>query len=104
MKTILNQSLNELNPMKYIDWVRLLPCVICLKPESDPHHINKKGHGSMAKKASDSRTIPLCRYHHTKYHQIGRDTFASEYEIDYEHVIDKLNTIWRERENELSKI
>mgnify|MGYP005847279859 CR=1 FL=1 len=92
---------------EYIDWIKTLPCIVCLTlspymkvsddNQSDPHHIPKKGHAKVGKKASDRRTIPLCHRHHVEVHQKGRETFAKEYSLDYEEVISRLNTVFEER-------
>jgi len=90
----------------YIEWVRGLPCIVCLilMPTmntsniiSDPHHVNKQGHGTMAGKTDDNRCVPLCHRHHVEYHNIGKESFKEKYEVDFEAVIDRLNTIYKER-------
>ena len=79
---------------KYIEWIRLLPCLICLKTPSDPHHVPLKGHSGKGTKTDDTRTIPLCHLHHVEYHNSGRDTFSTEHRLDYESTIKRLNTAW----------
>lgn len=87
----------------YIKYIYSVPCIACLVSGdynlSEPHHVNKKGHGSMGSKTDDSRAIPLCRPHHTEIHLIGRDTFALKYSLDYEHIIESLNNIYSNGDN-----
>jgi len=82
----------------YIAWIKTISCLIGKCPvhstQSDPHHVNKKGHGSMASRTDDTRAIPLCNHHHREFHQIGRDSFAKKHSIDYEILIEALNKCW----------
>lgn len=89
----------------YKAWIRALPCLVCLmnRPtmihewhSSDPHHVPAVGHAAKGMKASDYRVIPLCGKHHREYHSRGRKTFATTHDIDYEYVIQRLNTIYEE--------
>lgn len=80
----------------YEAWIEGLICLICHKPHPDPHHVNPKGQGGVATKTSDRRMIPLCNKHHREYHQIGRDSFAEKYAMDYEEIIQRLNRIYDE--------
>ena len=61
---------------------------------SDPHHVNPKGHGGKGTKASDDRAIPLCHAHHVEYHNIGRDSFAKKYTVDYEAKIEAYKRLY----------
>lgn len=91
---------------EYIRFIKQLPCIICLMEsggkgnwehnQSDPHHVNPKGYSSMGGKTDDTRTIPLCNRHHRIYHDIGRESFSTRYNIDFEYIISDLNRIWRE--------
>jgi len=88
---------------EYLDWVRNLPCIVCLSidksppHQSDPHHVPEVGKAAMGMKTSDLRAIPLCHYHHNSYHQIGRESFRLKYDLDYEFIISGLNKIWEEK-------
>ena len=68
---------------KYRQWVSTLPCIICLKTPSAPHHVKIKGHGGMSRKPSDYWCIPLCHEHHLEIHNAGKRTFAERHNIDY---------------------
>jgi hypothetical protein len=79
----------------YIEFIKGFHCCVCgYRPPSDPHHVSLKGHGSKGKKTHDTRTIPLCHYHHVEFHNIGRDSFASKYSLDYESTIGDLLIIY----------
>ena len=61
---------------------------------SDPHHVSLKGHGGMGMKTDDSRVIPLCRFHHTINHSLGRNTFEEQFNLDYEYIVERLNSAY----------
>jgi hypothetical protein len=63
----------------YKTFVRSLPCVICGSLPCDPHHIESMGMGI---KCNDTRTISLCRRHHSEIHAIGKKSFCEQYRID----------------------
>jgi hypothetical protein len=78
---------------EYISWIKELPCLICYSP-SEPHHLALKGQKGMGVKVSDRNCVPFCNNHHRMFHQIGRDTFAKQFNLDYEYIIERLNKIW----------
>ena len=60
--------------IKYLQFLKTLPCCACGAPMDDPHHIIGIGLGAMAMKASDIHAIPMCRKCHDAIHkQIGDD-------------------------------
>ena len=80
--------------VKYIKWIRSLPCIVCQFPApSDPHHTETGGKGI---KASDYTCIPLCHMHHQMVHIFGKQTFQEQMKIDFESVSKRLNAIWKE--------
>ncbi len=88
----------------YLEWIESLCCMLCglkgkgfKKGKSDAHHIPKKGHGTMSGKCDDKRAVPLCWDQHREYHDDGRDTFAKTYNLDYEAIIEGLNSIYEEQ-------
>ena len=83
----------------YIEWIKNLKCWIRDTPFPDPHHINEPGHGGMGTKCNDSRAIPLSHGLHQELHQIGQETFASKYSLDYESIIVELNKAYEEIAN-----
>lgn len=63
-------------------WVRTLPCVVCNRTPSDPHHEPFLAQGGKAKDL-----VPLCRFHHsfgpTSRHGSGsHEIFIKAYGID----------------------
>lgn len=78
----------------YITWIKQCPCLLCLNPATEAHHVNPVGKGAKGSKTDDTRCIPLCTLHHLEYHQIGRDSFSKKHSIDYEYVIERLNKIY----------
>lgn len=56
--------------MKYLNFVRSLPCAACMAPApSEAHHAIDVGlHPGMGRKASDLHAMPLCRVCHAKLH------------------------------------
>lgn len=62
--------------VKYLRWIRTLPCCHCGNPESEPHHIIGVGLGAMGLKASDIHTMPLCRRCHDELHREQGMTWA----------------------------
>ena len=56
--------------------VRSCPCLICRGRDSDAHHIRTRGAGG-----GDNwwNVIPLCRAHHTEWHNIGAIRFLNRY-------------------------
>ena len=90
MKTLWKQK--PIRDKKYIEWIRLLPCIVCqYSAPSDPHHSETGGRGT---KASDTTAIPLCHAHHNELHCTGKKTFATKYAIDYNRVTARLNLIY----------
>jgi hypothetical protein len=77
----------------YLQFIRSQPCIICGK-KSEAHHSET---GGMGIKASDLTAIPLCRFHHTQWHTIGRQTFLSRYDINITHLqlVCMMEYVWR---------
>lgn len=70
----------------------------------DPHHVPLKGHGKKGGKTDDTRAIPLRHDKHVETHNMGRESFAKKYGLDYELLIAQLNKKWEEingKENDL---
>jgi len=68
---------------KYMRFIKTLPCSVCGRMPSDPHHVKGKGEGGMGLKVSDIRSIPLCRLHHQEGDNSGWQTFQRKYGIDF---------------------
>lgn len=74
-----------------------MPCIVCKHPESEPHHQAPKGHGGKGVKTDDSNCLPLCYSCHSRLHQIGKDSFALQNDLDYDYVVERLNEIWKKK-------
>jgi len=79
---------------KYLRFIASLSCVICGRLPAIYHHVHKKGCVCKGIKPDDTRTIALCDTHHKETHQIGRDTFAAKYDLDYDVLIEAYNAYY----------
>jgi hypothetical protein len=41
-----------------------MPCLVCGRKPSDPHHLRYAQPRALGRKASDEFVVPLCRMHH----------------------------------------
>src|ERR1700757_1096319 len=48
-----------------------MPCLVCGRKPSDPHHLRYAQPRAFGRKASDEFTVPLCRTHHRAVHRAG---------------------------------
>jgi hypothetical protein len=48
-----------------------MPCLICGRKPSDPHHLRYAQPRALGRKASDEFVVPLCRMHHREVHRAG---------------------------------
>jgi hypothetical protein len=93
----------QVRSKRYLDWIREMPCIVCLILDStavgpsEPHHVSNRVHGGVSTKASDYRVVPLCHFHHQQHHNVGKQTFSRQHNINLEEVITNLNRIWEER-------
>jgi hypothetical protein len=46
-----------------------MPCLVCGRKPSDPHHLRFAQPRALGRKASDEFTVPLCRMHHREVHR-----------------------------------
>lgn len=87
-----DQSILPRSPRKHdkphLEFIRRLPCVICMKPGVDAAHIRYsddrylKRQTGMGERPSDKWTVPLCREHHTIQHSVNEGVFWRRYGID----------------------
>jgi hypothetical protein len=76
-------------------YARSLPCCLCGAVEGvHAHHEAEEGHGTMAGKPSDRRTLPLCWQCHKSRHDHGREVYGR---VDAEAVISKINEAYDQR-------
>jgi hypothetical protein len=48
-----------------------MPCLVCGRKPSDPHHLRYPQPRALGHKASDEFAVPLCRMHHREVHRAG---------------------------------
>jgi hypothetical protein len=48
-----------------------MPCLVCGRKPSDPHHLRYAQPRALGRKVSDEFTVPLCRMHHREVHRAG---------------------------------
>jgi hypothetical protein len=71
-----------------------MPCLVCGRKPSDPHHLRYAQPRALGRKASDEFTVPLCRMHHRELHRAGDErAWWKAAEIDPLKVAHKL---WKE--------
>lgn len=90
------QKVNPGRSVKYRSWIASKPCSVCgHQSPSDPHHVQKEGHGTMGGKTCDSRCLPLCWRHHHAYHVYGRKSFATRNPYwNPEVLIEQFKSLW----------
>jgi hypothetical protein len=73
---------------KHCEWIRSLPCIICLdNTASECCHIRysepkaAKPITGLGIKPDDCWTLPMCNQHHRQQHEIGERTFWNAYSI-----------------------
>ncbi len=73
-----------MNTLKYLDFVRSMPCLICRKISVDAHHIVSVGMGNNRKKPSlrHLSAVSLCRAHHGELHTMKQREFEEKYSIN----------------------
>jgi hypothetical protein len=73
----LSQRQPRIEDAAWLARVRLMPCLICGRPGSDPAHLRSaapqygKRITGMGEKSSDCWVLPLCRTHHEAQHREG---------------------------------
>lgn len=85
---------------EFLDWISEQPCTVCGQGTyhdevgaflCDPAHVKSRGAGG----EDIGNVIPLCRYHHSKQHQIGWQRFEKGYNIRAAIVAARLGLEWR---------
>ena len=73
----------KLPSKKYIEYIKGHLCAVCAQTPVDAHHMEAVGMGGANKDGhKDYSCVPLCRYHHTEYHNAGIKYFRSHYNVD----------------------
>lgn len=63
----------RLRDKTHLRFVASLPCLVCGRQPSDPHHLRFAQPRALGMKVSDEFTVPLCRGHHRQLHQVGSE-------------------------------
>ena len=73
----------KLSSKKYLNYIKDKPCTVCGQTPVDPHHMEAVGMGGANKDGyKDYSCVPLCRYHHTEYHNNGINYFEARYNVN----------------------
>ena len=68
---------------KYLEYIKEKPCLVCGKMPVDPHHMEAVGMGGANRDGfKDYSCVPLCRIHHSEYHQNGIHKFEEKYQVN----------------------
>ena len=72
-----------MNGLDYLRYIRSMGCAICRR-DAEPHHLEAIGMGRDRKKDLKEHysAVPLCREHHTEFHQTGHSKFQKRYNIN----------------------
>lgn len=81
----------------YLQWLHELRCVACGRTPVHAHHVRRFG-----ERRDDRRVVPLCATHHlwdspAGIHRLGRRVFETQFGIDLETLIRRLNAAWEKR-------
>jgi hypothetical protein len=61
----------------YLVFVRKQRCAVCRRDHPDAHHLKTRASGG-----SDYTAVPLCRVHHSEWHQIGGRRFEDRHGVN----------------------
>jgi hypothetical protein len=82
----------------HLKFVSTLPCLLCGRRPSDPHHLRFAQAKALGRRVSDEFTVPLCRLHHRALHNRGDEVaWWAEAALDPITVARKL---WRRTRSE----
>lgn len=79
--------------LKYLAWIRTLPCLVCGKTNGiEAAHTGPHG---IAQKSPDTSAIPLCARHHRtgrdSYHKLSARAFERHHQLNIRAVVECLN-------------
>ena len=66
---------------QFMNFIRAQPCCVCTAP-SDPHHIKTVG-----AEGENYYVAPVCRRHHTEFHNIGKLKFEEKNNVNLYDVL-----------------
>ena len=82
---------NPRRAAKHLEFIRLLPCVICGRRPAQAAHVRNGTDGGTGLKPSDRYSLPLCFIHHDAQHATGELTFWAFYRVD---PVDCASRLW----------
>jgi len=56
----------------YLKWVSSQPCLLCLTPKCQAHHLTFAMPRGFGQKTGDQWAVPLCPAHHSQLHTCGK--------------------------------
>ena len=70
----------------YLKWVSSQPCLLCLTPKCQAHHLTFAMPRGFGQKTGDQWAVPLCPAHHSQLHTCGKGEkdFWKDLDIDAE--------------------
>lgn len=92
-------NLYKVRSKQHLKFVGSFPCVIKIGTEncnnkSVAHHLTFCGGQGKGTKESDSKTIPICHYHHRMLHDIGEIEFWEQVGIPLKTIEAYANKLW----------
>jgi hypothetical protein len=76
--------------------VASMPCLVCGRSPSDPHHLRFAQPRALGRRISDEFTVPLCRVHHRELHRRGDE--AAWWQANKIDPIPLALRLWHERQ------
>jgi hypothetical protein len=58
---------------EHLEYVASLPCLVCGRAPSQPHHLRFTQPRALGSKVSDEWVVPLCNLHHRALHETGNE-------------------------------
>ena len=76
----------RLKDKSYLKWVSSQPCLLCLTPKCQAHHLTFAMPRGFGQKTGDQWAVPLCPAHHSQLHTCGKGEkdFWKDLDIDAE--------------------
>ena len=76
----------RLKDKSYLKWVSSQPCLLCLTPKCQAHHLTFAMPRGFGQKTGDQWAVPLCPAHHSQLHTCGKGekNFWKDLDIDAE--------------------
>jgi len=94
----------RLKDKSYLKWVSNQPCILCLNPRCQAHHLTFAMPRGFGQKTGDQWTIPLCFPHHSQLHTCGKGEkdFWKDLDIDAEVIATTLYQYYLDQKKSLA--